>query len=115
MVNINIFVKALKISWFRRQTLNQNSIAWYMLSQTDFQKLFIMGPGYVQEIINDIDNPFWKDIFKNWYQFCNSLEAESVKDVLDSPIWYNKYFINGHNFCIWDWYKKGMIYIRPFR
>ena len=35
-----------------------------MLSQIDFQKLFNMGPGYVQEIINDTDNPFWKDILK---------------------------------------------------
>ena len=35
-----------------------------MLSQIDVQKLFNMGAGYVQEIINDIDNPFWKDIYK---------------------------------------------------
>ena len=111
MININIFVKALKISWFRRHILNQNSISWYMLSQIDFQKLFTMGPGHVQEIINDIDNPFWTDILKNWYQFCNSLEVESFKDVLDSPIWYNKYFINGHNFCIWDSHTKGVRYI----
>ena len=39
------------------------------------------------------------------------MEVESVKDVLDSPIWYNKYFINRHNFCICDWYKKGVRYI----
>ena len=45
------------------------------------------------------------------YQSCNSSEVESVKVVLDSPIWFNKYFINGHNFCIWDWYKKGVRYI----
>ena len=70
MIAINIFVKALKISWFRRQILNQNNISWYMLSQIDFQKLFNMGLGYVQEIINDIDNPFWKDIFlKNGTNF----------------------------------------------
>ena len=74
-----------------------------MLSQIDLQKLSNMGPGYVQEIINAIDNPFWKDILKHWYQFCNSLEVESIKTVLDSSIWYNKYFINGHNFCIWGW------------
>ena len=73
-----------------------------MISQIDFHKLFNMGPGYVKETINNIDNPFWKDILKNWYQFCNSLEVESVKDVLDSPICYNKYFINGHNYRLSD-------------
>ena len=62
MINIIIFAKAINISRFRQNILNQNSISWYMLSQIDFQKLFNMGPGYVQEIINTIDNPFWKDI-----------------------------------------------------
>ena len=38
-----------------------------------------MGSGYVQEIINGIQNPFWKDILKNWNQFCNSLEIMSDK------------------------------------
>ena len=85
MINIHIFVNALKISWLRRQIINQESISWYKLSQIDFKKLLSMGAGYAQEVINDITNPFWKDILKSWYQFCNSVEVNSVNDVLDSP------------------------------
>lgn len=111
MININIFVKALKISWFRRQISNQENISWFILSQINFHKLYNMGSGYVQEIINGIHNPFWKDILKNWNQFCNSVEIMSVKGVLDSPIWYNKNLKNGYNFYIEDWFKKGVRYI----
>ena len=31
-----------------------------------------------------------------------------MQNVLDSPVWYNKKLINGYNFCIWDWFKRGI-------
>ena len=36
------------------------------------------------------------------------MEIETVQNVLDSPVWYNKNLINGYNFCIWDWFKRGI-------
>ena len=45
---------------------------------------------------------------KNWHDFCNLVEIETVQNVLDSPVWYNKNLINGHNFCLWDWFKRGI-------
>ena len=108
--NLSLNVRVpLKISW--RQILNQESISWYTLSQIDFEKLLSRGAGYAQEVINDITNPFWKDILKSWYQFCISVEVNSVKDVLDSPVWYNKNLAKGHKFCIKNWYEKGVRYV----
>ena len=111
MININIFVKALKISWMRRQILYHESISWHIVSRIDFEKKNNMGSGYLQEIINAINNPFWKDILRSWSQFCNSVEINSTKDVLGSPIWYNKNLTNEHNFYIKNWYGKGVRYI----
>ena len=108
MINVNIFIKALKISWLRRIVKHSDSISWYTLSKINILNLFSLGPGYVNEITKDIDNPFWKDILKNWHDFCNLVEIETVQNVLDSPVWYNKNLINGYNFCIWDWFKRGI-------
>ena len=30
---------------------------------------------------------------------------------MDSPLWYNKKLINGNNFCIYEWYRKGPIFL----
>lgn len=87
---------------------HSDSISWYTLSKINILNLFSLGPGYVNEITKDIDNPFWKDILKNWHDFCNLVEIETVQNVLDSPVWYNKNLINGYNFCIWDWFKRGI-------
>ena len=34
MINVNIFIKALKISWLRRIVKHSDSISWYTLSNT---------------------------------------------------------------------------------
>ena len=64
MINVNIFIKALKISWLRRIVKHSDSISWCTLSKINILNLFSLGPGYVNEITKDIDNPFWKDILK---------------------------------------------------
>ena len=37
MINIRVFIKALKISWIRRVILNSENNSWYALSKIDFQ------------------------------------------------------------------------------
>lgn len=108
MININYFIKALKISWLRRVVQSSQDASWHMLSKIDFQKLFSYGQGYANYRKETIDNPFWKDILKNWTEFCNHFKIESVYQVLNSPLWYNNNLINGENFCIKDWYNKGI-------
>ena len=34
-----------------------------------------------------------------------------ARDILDSPLWYNKKLINGNNFCIYEWYRKGIRHV----
>ena len=45
MINIRVFIKALKISWIRRVILNSNNNSWYALSTIDFLKISLTRPG----------------------------------------------------------------------
>ena len=58
MINIRVFIKALKISWIRRVILNSENNSWYALSKIDFQKFLSLVQGYANNIKQDTENPF---------------------------------------------------------
>ena len=58
MVNINYFIKALKILWLRRVIQNTDECAWYSLSNIDFTHIFSTMSGYAAMIRQTINNPF---------------------------------------------------------
>ena len=112
MININLFIKALKLSWLRRVIKTSKNESWFELCKIDFQKIFCFGSEYKMsnEILN-LQNPFWIDTTTGWSEYCNKIEIESAQDILDSPLWYNKNLINGQNLYISDWHNKGIRYI----
>lgn len=111
MINIKYFIKALKISWLRRIIQSSHDISWSSLSMINFQKLFSLGQGYVNQIKFNILNPFWKELLQNWVQFCKCIKVDSIFTVLNSPVWFNTNYINGDNFYIKDWYNKGVRHV----
>ena len=111
MVNINVFIKSLKITWLRRIIQNDRNVSWYTLSGIDFHKLFTLGIGYAKTLSQNMQNPFWKDVLQNWAEFCKEFKIESIRQVLDSPLWYNQNAVNGNNFFIRDWYEKGIKFV----
>ena len=58
MINVQYFIKALKIKWLRRVIKNYESATWYDLSNIDFQKLFMLGPVYTRQLKQIIRNLF---------------------------------------------------------
>lgn len=108
MVNVTIFIKALKITWLRR-VIHKGHGSWFALASIDFDKLFSFGSGY-SEVSNN-ENPFWRDLLQNWSGFCNKLEVNTAQHILESPLWFNKNLKNGQFFCLNDWFQKGLIYI----
>ena len=111
MVNINIFIKSLKITWLRRVIQNSKNISWYSLSGIDYQKRFSFGMGYAKYLRQNLQNPFWKDVLQNWAVFCKEVKTESIKQLLDSPLWYNQNLLNGLDFYIRDWHDKGIVLV----
>ena len=108
MINIQYFIKALRITWLRRVIQSHENKTWYDLSDIDFEKVFTLGSGYARQCKQIISNPFWKDMLQIWADFCNAVSCETVDHVVESPLWYNKNLLNGENFCIHHWFKKGL-------
>ena len=111
MTIINTFIKALHVSWLRRIIIQSDNASWCSVSNIDFGKLLNFGSGYIKTALTNMVNPFWKDILNDWTSFCNSIDIENTQDILDSPLWYNKKLINGNNFCIYEWYRKGIRHV----
>ena len=108
MIHIQYFIKALIVSWFRRVIKNSKNSLWYSLSNIQFEPLFNMGWGYSIQVNENIANPFWKEILRHWNEFCSMVNVETVWQILDSPLWYNKNLIQGTNLFIKNWYEKGI-------
>ena len=108
MIHIQYFIKALKISWFRRVIQNSKNSLWYSLSNIEFGTLFNMGSGYPLQINKNLTNPFWKEILRHWNEFCDLVNVETVCQILNSPLWYNKNLTQGINYFIKNWYEKGI-------
>ena len=108
MIHIRTFIKALKVTWFRRLLINPKNIIWSSLSNIEFAKLFSLGDGYALHITQELRNPFWVDVLHCWKEFINCQKAESLSDILYSPVWFNSELQGGQNLFYKNWYDKGI-------
>ena len=79
-----------------------------LLSNIEFGTLFNMCSRYPLQINENITNPFWKEILRHWKEFCDLVNVETVCQILNSPLWYNKNLTQGINYFIKNWYKKDI-------
>ena len=111
MINIDYFIKALKVSWLRRVIQNSHDTSWYSLSMIDFQKIFSFGKGYATRVASNLNNPFWKELLQIRAYFCSCIKVESIFQILNSPLWFNNNLRNGDYIYIKDWYNKGLRHV----
>ena len=71
MIQIRTFIKALKVTRFRRLLINPKNITWSSLSNIEFAKLFSLGDGYALRITQELRNPYWVDLLHSWKEFIN--------------------------------------------
>ena len=68
MVDIEVFMKSLKITWIRR-LFRYNNAPWMKFLQAEtsicLTKISHFGPQYLSEMIRTF-NPFWQDVFEGW-------------------------------------------------
>ena len=73
-----------------------------------FRVTFFYGQGYPSLLLTNTSNPFWKGLLLSWASFCEIFKIENVKQVLDSPIWYNSKLSRGRSFYSKNWFEKGI-------
>ena len=86
MVEIKSFIKALKVSWFRRILHQSKQNEWTNLSLISFDMLFSAGGSYAFKLGHDIQNPFWKDLMFIWAEYCKILPVDNIGHILESPL-----------------------------
>ena len=67
---------------------------------------------FVKNKLNEIDNPFWKNVFESYLILNNKYCVSDWEQFKILPIWYNNYFkISGKSFLFRDFYEKGIVLV----
>ena len=87
MINIEVFIKSLKITWLRR--FYQSDSSWATLLKSSLPSTFSAYPIFGSLFLKSLNlhlNPFWKNVF----EAVEELRALVPEHVLTNPLWYNK-------------------------
>ena len=110
MINVDIFIKSLKLTWLRRILLKNNRYSEFI--QENFPCIADCLQYGSLNIENEniiVDNIFWKDIFLSLTLFLRKVEPLSWKEVVSIPLWYNPSIKIGGNVVFYrSWKNKGI-------
>jgi len=117
MINLEYFIKSLKITWLRRLIQNENS-PWYVLFEKAIcpvSQFVKFGSLWSKVLKENVTNPFWKEILEHWYEFTTNTNydygcSKSNKSWLSMPIWYNDK-LSKEILYLPKWFKKGIFWI----
>ena len=112
MVNIDHFLKSLKLTWLR-WTIRE-SLSWQFAFHQIIKKrpfMWAFGSNYLQTHIKCIDNPFWRDIFAAHICLEDKSIIECFNDILKEPLWFHSHFNHGY-MCIHNSAKQDIFFIK---
>ena len=118
MIDIEIFIKGLKLTWIRRILMDKKSNKWidllYDTQDLNFNYLTKFGDSYSDKIAKNMSNSFWKEVIKNLAEFQRNISStDNLFDILRKPIWENSEIKIGGKCIRYDsWIKKGIILIQ---
>ena len=79
----------------------------------DVTKMINMGNAYIDKIVENLTNHFWKDVLKYYRMYINKIKIRKPDDVLDMPLFYNNSLKIGDNsFYEISMYERGIRFIR---
>ena len=111
MINLEVFIQALKISWLRKIIDNRSPIgSSFKLIESQFKNLWVQGLSKIRRDIKLVQNPFWRDVLEAWCMFRRKTEPRSTHDMLSEPLWNNDKF--KQTMYIQNWEEHGVAYIR---
>ena len=90
MIDVNLFDKALKLSWLRRYF--NSSASWKFLFDEiypTFKEIFNYGDAYESIIVNKINHPFWSQIVKYYYLFHKVYQLRSRQELDSTRFLFN--------------------------
>ena len=104
MVNLELFIKSLKLTWIRRLECSNTSWGGLLFSSMPdiFKNYILVGNQLIHRLLKNL-NPFWRDVFSSLMDL-----REIVKDkVLETPLWYNELIKIDYK-CVYSMYLDGL-------
>ena len=111
MINTKIFITALKSTWVRKMITNNKKYLNFITSLYDKLYDFLkMGPEFITNNLKHIDNPFWKEVFKAYYDCCIGITPSNSTEINKVNILYNMNIKVGGSFVRNKKYLESGIY-----
>ena len=110
MIDLQAFVKSMKMSWLRR--LFTTKMAWQEVIRNqlpDIQEILVYGSKKILKISASIKNPCWKNVLEAFADFSSAHKPE-MPQLLSESMWFSdhtKYKCS----IITDWNKKGIRFL----
>ena len=88
--DVKVFMQSLKLMWIRKtQTQSQKWRKLLSLSCPEIDCMDLTGP---KRYMNKNLNPFWRDTFQAYVDFCKQVDLETGEEVAAEPIFDNDKF-----------------------
>ena len=107
MINLGLFIKAMKSTWIRRIVKSPNS-PWATLFRNcgcPIGTLLNFAPQGTCSIVARTKNDFWNEVFEIWDFIYNAL-PKKIMDIFFSPLWHNP--MVKRRLYKDEWYNKGI-------
>lgn len=92
MVDLNNFCKAMKINWLKK-LISNNKYCELVKEMCPISIHFsYLGPAFVAQNINQIENPFWKNVLQSYVILNSKIKIKTWEELKMQPLWYNPLF-----------------------
>ena len=106
MINVKVFINALKTSWLRKMILyDRKCLKITGWQNEDFKYIHVLGAEYILTKLHSLGNPFWKDVYTSYYSFKKSCVPILCEKIKCEHLFYNNNIKIGGKFI----YRKKFI------
>lgn len=116
MIDIEMFICSLKLTWLRRILLNRNKYTLMVNENFPFvMECLKYGSKYIDRIRTQTDNIFWKDVIISLNLFLENTTPSCWNELKSIPVWFNPHIKVGGNAVFYgNWKEKGILLINDF-
>ena len=113
MVDVNMFMYALKITWLRKLLKNENKYSFIVKEVVPgIYESFKYGNVFLDINGSQIENKFWKDVIDSFNLFLKQTNPTTWSELLRVPIWQNCMIkVGGSAVFYKNWIENGNILI----
>ena len=110
MIDLQAFIKSMKISWLRRLLTANTTWQKMIISELpDIQDVLSYGSKKLLKVSARINNPFWKNVLQAYAAFSSAFKPD-VPQILSETVWYSDY-TKFKCSAVKSWNEKGIRFL----